>query len=375
LWRKTNRKKTAMPDPFADIQSRIRAFMRASLNSPADDSAFDGLALELHHLQRRHNAAYQKLCELRGNPKVQTWRDIPCAPTAAFKELDLTSLPCAERHRVFYSSGTTHRERSKHFHCPTSLALYEDSLWLWFEHNFRERLQGHKLIFLTPRGVQAPNSSLVHMFETIASHVPAADCEFLGETDSLGNWTLNLARCLDLLKTTTQPVAIFGTAFQFVLLLDELVLTKRFLNLRPNSWLFETGGYKGRTREIPKNELHLLLKHRFSTPNVFSEYGMSELSSQAYSLGSTRASRVSPGAPPGDQFQFPPWARARIVSPANGRDVADGERGLIRVYDLANVWSVMAVQTEDLAIKTKNGFALAGRAAEAEARGCSLMNV
>jgi hypothetical protein len=368
LWRKTNRKKTAMPDPFADIQSRIRAFMRARLASVSDssssdiDSTFESLAVELHHLQRQHNLAYQKVCDLHGARKINNWREIPCAPTAAFKECDLTALPCSERQRVFYSSGTTHRDRSKHYHSGASLALYEESLWLWFQHNFRERIAGRKFIFLTPPAVHAPNSSLVHMFQTFAARLPHPDFAFLGETDSLGNWTLDLARSLGLLKTTKQPVALFGTAFQFVHLLDELQRTKRILTLPPNSWIFETGGYKGRSREIPKSELCELLQHHFATRDIVSEYGMSELSSQAYEVTNVG-------------LQFPPWARARIISPATGGDVTEGERGLVRVYDLANVWSVMAVQAEDLAIKTKNGFDLTGRAAQAEARGCSLMNV
>jgi hypothetical protein len=113
---------------------------------------------------------------------------------------------------------------------------------------------------------------------------------------------------------------------------------------------------------MPKQELHRSITDRLGVaPNrIFGEYGMSELSSQAYA-----------GAD--GLFRFPPWARAQIISPATGREARAGERGLIRVYDLANVWSVMAVQTEDIGISEGNGFRLVGRAAEAEARGCSLM--
>jgi hypothetical protein len=99
-----------------------------------------------------------------------------------------------------------------------------------------------------------------------------------------------------------------------------------------------------------------------SSENIFGEYGMSELSSQAYA-----------GAD--GLFRFPPWARAQMISPATGREAREGEGGLIRVYDLANVWSVMAVQTEDVGVREGDGFRLLGRAAEAEARGCSLMSV
>jgi hypothetical protein len=97
---------------------------------------------------------------------------------------------------------------------------------------------------------------------------------------------------------------------------------------------------------------------------------MSELSSQAYDM---RTGTSCPAPRASRLFHFPPWARAQIISPENGREVAAGETGLLRIFDLANVFSVMAIQTEDLAIRHVDGFELIGRAETAEARGCSLM--
>ena len=124
----------------------------------------------------------------------------------------------------------------------------------------------------------------------------------------------------------------------------------------------ETGGYKGRSRELTKPELHRFIAEQLgvTASEIICEYGMSELSSQAYDGGTRR-------------FQFPPWARVQIVSPETGCEVGDGETGLARIYDLANVFSVLAVQTEDLAIRRGDGFELLGRATAAEPRGCSLM--
>jgi hypothetical protein len=109
-------------------------------------------------------------------------------------------------------------------------------------------------------------------------------------------------------------------------------------------------------------ELHALIKERLGVPpeNIVGEYGMSELSSQAYATASGR-------------FQFPPWARVQIISPETSREVGEDETGLIRVFDLANVFSVAAIQTEDLGIRCGDGFELIGRAQLAEPRGCSLM--
>jgi hypothetical protein len=131
----------------------------------------------------------------------------------------------------------------------------------------------------------------------------------------------------------------------------------------------ETGGYKGRSRELPKSELHAMMREWLGVTEgqILCEYGMSELSSQAYDGAVGEASR--------GVFYFPPWARAQIVSPETGREVSEGETGLVRIFDLANVYSVMAIQTEDLGVRRGDGFELLGRAAMAEARGCSLASV
>jgi hypothetical protein len=137
----------------------------------------------------------------------------------------------------------------------------------------------------------------------------------------------------------------------------------------------ETGGYKGRSRNLPKSELHALITRCLGIPpsHIVCEYGMSELSSQAYDWKVRNAERGT-----GNEarvFRFPPWARARVVSPETGGEVAEGETGLIQVCDLANVRSVIVIQTEDLAVRRGDGFELIGRAAQAEPRGCSLLNI
>ena len=178
---------------------------------------------------------------------------------------------------------------------------------------------------------------------------------------------------------------IIGTAFSFVHLLDYMAEKNLKLQLPPGTQVMETGGYKNRSRTMSKAELHALTTSRLGVPreNIVCEYGMSELSSQAYSLGAPPSRRrvsdknagetpALPG-PAGDTFHFPPWTRVRMISPETGKEVADGETGLVRVLDLANVFSVAAIQTEDLAVRRGDGFELIGRAARAENRGCSLM--
>jgi len=247
---------------------------------------------------------------------------------------------------------------------------------------------------LAPLPVQALHSSLVHMFETVrqkigGASVPASQSEFLGRVASDGSWTLNFDSVLAIFSPRPQvqeprSQLLLGTAFSFVHLLDFLTEKNLHFDLPAGSRVMETGGYKNRSRTMPKKELHALISEHLGIPpeNIVCEYGMSELSSQAYDnvtsgmwhvTGDLSASRHS--SPVTRHFHFPPWARAQIISPETGREVAEGEAGLIRVFDLANVFSVMAIQTEDLAIRRGDGFELIGRAPFTEPRGCSLMSV
>lgn len=332
---------------------------------------FSELALELFALQFKYNSAYRKICEARKlTPQaVEHWTQIPFVPTSAFKELELTSLAPPERAAIFYSSGTTEQKPSRHFHCAKSFELYEVSLWNWFEQNIfvnsEFRIRNAELVCLTPPPAQAPNSSLVHMFETIRKELDAAESVFVGRLASDGSWVLDFDAVLAALNSslvTRHASLLLGTAFSFVHLLDFLAEKKLRFQLPENSRVMETGGYKNRSRSMPKAELHALITKFLgvSRENIVCEYGMSELSSQAYAIS-------------GGKYQFPPWARVQIISPETGCEVADGATGLIRIFDLANVFSVAAVQTEDLGIRRDDGFELIGRTKSAEPRGCSLM--
>ena len=144
-------------------------------------------------------AAYRKICEARGvTPEVvEHWTQIPAVPTGAFKELELSCIPPEERTAVFHSSGTTEQKPSRHFHSAESLAVYEASLWTWFERNVLpefascEIARMSELIILTPPPEQAPHSSLVHMFETVRRKLGAPESAFVGQIGADGSWTLD----------------------------------------------------------------------------------------------------------------------------------------------------------------------------------------
>jgi hypothetical protein len=200
----------------------------------------------------------------------------------------------------------------------------------------------------------------------------------VGKTTADGSWSLDLdaARAaLELAGATRRPLALLGTAFSFVHLLDDLAANHLFFTLPAGSRALETGGYKGRSRTLPGEDLHALIRRHLgiSASHIVCEYGMSELSSQAYDrVAGQAASKPGPSSMR-PIFRFPPWARARIVSPETGRETTEGGSGLIQIWDLANVYSVMAIQTEDLGVRRGDGFELIGRAEPAEPRGCSLL--
>ncbi len=374
------------PSSFTNLSRRLLAFIER--NPAADVAEFPTLAHELFALQFEHVAPYRRLCEARRvtPDKLADWRHIPAMPTTAFKELELTSLAPAGRTTVFHSSGTTEHRPSRHWHSTESLAVYEASLLRWFEWHLLPDVAGlvaspagrpagalgqtrAAFLCLAPPPAQAPRSSLVHMFATASHAFGAPGSCFVGAASADNSWSLDFASALAALRhaeQSGQPIFLLGTAFMFVRLLDAMSEQGLFLKLPPGSRVMETGGYKGRSRELSKAGLHGLITARLGVPPkaVVCEYGMSELSSQAYSLITNHSSLP---------FRFPPWCRALVIAPETGREVAEGETGLLRIYDLANVRSVLAIQTEDLAVRHSDGFELIGRASQAEARGCSLL--
>ncbi len=367
---------------------QARAFITAGEKAGGlcqpDDRAFDQLARELFTLQFNRNESYRRFCQARdATPKdIGDWTQIPALPAAAFKHYELTWLPAAERTTVFYSSGTTAR-RSRHFHNAATLELYEISLLAWFQAcmpGLGNGVRG-RFISLTPPPTQAPHSSLAHMLGKAITVYGDAASEWTGGVDLAGGWVVNMeATAKALAKASAEgcPAAILGTAFSFVHLLDYAAEHRLVWKLPAGSAVMETGGYKGRSRALAKGALHAEISRLLGVPRgqIICEYGMCELSSQAYDRCPPPNAAPAGGLSAEERvFHFPPWARARIISPETGAPAGNGETGMIQIFDLANLSSVLAVQTEDLGVATPDGFRLLGRAAEAETRGCSLMAV
>ncbi|MGE3313313.1 MAG: acyl-protein synthetase [Limisphaerales bacterium] len=384
-----------MSDPLSAFAHRLLPEIRGG--DGRGNLPFDDLALELFRIQWDRNAAYRRLAEASGVSAraVRSWQEIPAVPTLAFKELEMTALAPSERLRVFHSSGTTGQVPSRHHHGAESLALYEASVEAGFESGFWagsatalrpvERQPGRTgwtPISLTPPADSVPHSSLVHMIEHLGSTDRAATrTRYVGRVSSDGAWELDGDRVLaewSAARESGRPVVLFGTAFNHVHLIELLERETMECSLPAGSRILETGGYKGRSREWTKPALRSAISRCLGVKPeaIVGEYGMSELSSQAYE-GPLRLALESGNTDPAGAdraFVFPAWVRPLVVSPETGRPARDGEPGLLRILDLANVWSAMAVQTGDRAVRRPGGgIELLGRAPAAEPRGCSLM--
>lgn len=386
-----------MEQEFIPLAARMAAFIRspqdripalAHTDRESIDS-FDALARDVFAAQFRHNPAYQSWCRSRGITPADEpgWEQFPAVPTDAFKEIVFSSIPAGERTTEFRSSGTMAQRPSRHFHFGPSLALYETAALTGFEAHLLgdlddlveagmlAPLDAPAFIVLTPSPEAAPHSSLVHMLASVLRKHGTHDSIFVGRTSDDGAWEVDLDRLLIALRGSLcahRPLVLMGTAFNVVHLLDALEAGNLHCHLAAGSRLMETGGYKGRSRELPRAQLHAEVGSRLGLQPgaIVTEYGMSELSSQAYDR---IALPLVPGIACPPVFRFPPWTRAMVISPETGLEVRDGDRGIVRIVDLANLWSVAAIQTSDEAIRRGDGVEWVGRMAHSESRGCSRM--
>lgn len=298
---------------------------------------FEEIALEIHAWQKSACPAYGAFCATL--PPAASWRDIPALPLSAFRQAAIRSFPSEETVRTFRTSGTTGEGYGEH-HFPTLELYHAAALGGWRHAGLPEK----DVFCLTPSPQENPHSSLACMAGWLAD--PSRF--YIGQWDRLASD----------LSSASSPF-LFGTAIAF---LDFFTwLGDRTLPLSPGSMALETGGYKGTRRDLPKEDLYALFTARLALDpdNVWNEYGMTELSSQFYTRGLRRPHL---GAP---------WVRALVLDPESGREVAEGETGVLRIWDLANIGSCLALQTRDLAIRRGEGFELLGRDPAALPRGCS----
>ena len=318
------------------------------------DREFNDTALAVHRFQRAQNEPFSRYCNHIGvSHEVDDWRAIPAVPQSAFKRFALRAFPAERTIKTFRTSGTTGEGYGEHHFC--SMRLYDAAILGGWD---PLALPPAPLLILTQSPEEAPYSSLAHMMGVLLRERGLPFSQFM-----IGpNGQLDLERLLTVMRRcfeTDQPVGLLGTALAFLRLFEQL--GERPVMARKGSFAMETGGYKGSGRDITKAALYTKFgEHLELVPDrIFNEYGMTELSSQCYARGLN-----APHA-------APPWIRALVIDPESGREVALDEMGVLRLYDLANLGSVLAIQTQDLAIRREHGFELLGRDPAALPRGCS----
>jgi hypothetical protein len=272
------------------------------------------------------------------------------------------------RIRTFVSSGTTQHSRSRH-HLDT-LALYEASLTPNFARHLLPDGAALPMLSLSPPGQDRPESSLFHMIDSVMRRYGAPGSgHFLAPDGSFHAGRLAVA--LQALTESGKPVMLLGAAFSFVHFLDWCEREGRRFQLPAGSRLMETGGYKGRSREMPRDALTALIQERLGIPpgHAVNEYGMTELGVQFYDLSLKDAVE---GRSPRGWKSIPHWSRVCILNPETMTPAEKGAAGIIEVCDLSNRGSAIRILTYDLGRKVGDGFQVLGRAQGADARGCSL---
>jgi len=307
---------------------------------------FNTLALATFQKQLSKSSVYNSFCAALGKDysTISFWNEIPYLPISFFK----THRVCEDRPIVhtFESSGTG-GNRSQHL--VNDLSLYEQSFFPTFKKYLETPLEEVSILALLPSYLERNNSSLVYMVNALLPQAHSSSGFFLNDFLALKNQ-------LQENEKNAVKTLLLGVSFA---LLD-------FSELYPialkNTSIMETGGMKGRREELTRTELHAVLCKAFQLSEIHSEYGMTELFSQAYSKGN-------------GVFVCPPWMK--VVC----RDLQDpltllpaGKRGAINIIDLANQNSCSFIATEDIGLVHENGtFEILGRMNHAEIRGCNLL--
>ena len=364
------------------LQEEILAAIARGVDAPLPDAELERLASAVFAYQFERNAPYRAFCRARGKApeSVGHWSEIPAIPTHAFRYADLTTVPPEQIRVTYRTSGTTHGTERRGRNLLPGTELYDASLLENFRAHLLPDRSSIRVLIYGPSSEYFPNSSLGHMNSRVIEKLGAPGSGIYWRED--GPRRNELLQALSVAEKEGEPVCLLGTAFGFVHLLDYLGEERRAFRLPSGSRLMDTGGYKGRSREAPKAELYSLYEQvlGIAMDHIVNEYGMTELSSQFYDnvlrlSGCQSPSEVEPvnSLHPSQRRKLPPpWVRTQVVDPESLQPLPAGEIGLLRHYDLANLHTVFAIQTDDLGVQRGEGFEVLGRAAGAEPRGCSL---
>lgn len=315
-----------------------------NIDSPSE---LDRVALKVFRYQYESVDVYHNFCNLMHcDPnKVRTIKEIPFLPIQFFKSHSIISEGYNSE-IIFTSSGTTGMETSNHK--VAKLALYEESFLKAFQKFYGNPLD-YTILALLPSYLEREGSSLVYMVDHLidASHNPDSGFYLYDMESLIGK--------LKFLEERGQKTLLIGVSYALL----DLIEYKDF-DLK-HTIIMETGGMKGKRKEMIKEELHAVLKKGFGVNNIHSEYGMTELLSQAYSKGD-------------GIFKCPQWMKILTRDPEDALSYVEGKTGGINVVDLANLYSCSFIATQDLGkVHNDESFEVMGRFDASDIRGCNLM--
>ena len=322
--------------------------METSIFNIQNKQEFKALSLAVFKHQFKNNKVYRSFCDLLfvHPSSISTIEEIPFLPIQFFKSRKvLSSLD--EIQETFTSSGTTGSVTSKHL--VTNINLYKESYLKGFAH-FYGNIEEYTVLALLPNYLERQGSSLVFMVADLIEKSKKVESGFyLDNIQELANKLLELNR-------NGQKILLIGVSFALL----DLIEMQQF-NLK-NTIIMETGGMKGRRKELVREELHTILQNGFGVTEIHSEYGMTELLSQGYSKGN-------------GVFKTPPWMKILTRDTEDALSInASGKNGGINVIDLANYNSCSFIATQDLGKVYENEtFEIIGRFDNSDIRGCNLM--
>jgi Acyl-protein synthetase, LuxE len=358
----------------ADGTTRAERYDQTPAEAAATDQRFDELARALFEHQYERVPVYRAYCRALGRTpdRITASTDIPPLPVEAYKRARVATFPAELEIAAFHTSGTTGAGTGV-LHLD-GLALYDLALERGFAHHVLPDRDTIRMVVLAAPLDEARHSSLSYMLQRVLQRwgAPGSATPY---HDGEVRWR-ELRAVLEAARDAREPVCLLGTAFAWVHVLEACARETFRIELPEGSRVFETGGYKGRTRELSTRELHAGFDYTFGVPatHVVGEYGMTEMGSQLYTTSLRRT--LGAGAPADDTWSYPAWLRPRILDSATGATVdpeATAELGLLAHHDLANRASVAHLLTADLAEPRGPSFVLAGRCPRADLRGCGLV--
>lgn len=359
-----------LPKEVLELDQKIINFIRKGVDQQ-EPEGFNRLALEVFALQFKSIPLYRRYCEKRGikPERISFWEEIPALPTDVFKVMELSMFP-SQTVRTFMTSGTTKpEERGKVGYDEGGLRLMDATIEEAASSFLFPDGMKTKILIVAPSPEMAPHMIMAYGMNRLKDYFGLPQSRFL-----VGREGFEVETLLKELRSSEEggvPVTLCGGSFGFVNFFDTCREKGLRFKLPSGSRTLDAGGFKGRSREVKREEF---IRECGEILGIEKEYsvnllGMTEISSQFYdnTLRNFHKGLLLPEAKAN-----PPWTKTLVVDPETLKPLPPGETGLLRHCDLANRGHILAIQTDDLGRMTPEGFEVFGRSKEGEGRGCSM---